>query len=259
MTNLGIDIGSTTTKGVILSNDGLLLNSLITPTGSSPVLAASNLIAELSKECTPSKIYATGYGRGLVSNADKRITEITCHGAGVNSIYQDACAIIDIGGQDSKAIHLGNDGSVVDFAMNDKCAAGTGSFLDNIAHKFNISYDSMLDLYLSSDKRVNINSTCVVFAESEIIGLLAKGESMSNIFKGVLRAISMRISRLYSQVKIPHESSKVYFTGGVAKNIAMQEALKEELNAEIIVDSNAQFMGAIGAAHLARRDTIKER
>ena len=252
MANLGIDIGSTTTKGILLDDSGNIARSKITPTGASPISAGQNIIAELSAGISVDKVYITGYGRGLFKSADKKITEITCHAAGVHYLYPEAIGIVDIGGQDSKAIHLGNKGNVHDFAMNDKCAAGTGSFLDNIANKFKIDYESMLDLYHSSDKKVNINSTCVVFAESEIIGLLAKGEKMENIFKGVLRAIAMRVCRLYSQVKIP-SNTEIYFTGGVAKNEAMRKALEEELKVNVIVDKRAQLMGALGAAVLANK------
>ena len=245
-------IGSTTTKGVLLDASGSITRSKIIPTGASPISAGRKVIEDLSTGTSINKVYVTGYGRGLFDSADKKITEITCHAAGVHHLYPDAIGIVDIGGQDSKAIHLKNDGSVHDFAMNDKCAAGTGSFLDNIANKFKIDYDSMLDLYQSSNKKVNINSTCVVFAESEIIGLLAKGEKMENIFKGVLRAIAMRVCRLYSQVKIP-SNTEIYFTGGVAMNEAMRKALEEELKIKVIVDVRAQLMGALGAAVLANR------
>ncbi len=253
MLTLGIDIGSTTSKVVVLDAAGKVVESKITPTGASPASTGEALIAELSGKHSIAKVYSTGYGRSLIACADKRLTEITCHAVGVNCLHPTAIGVIDIGGQDSKAIHLAPDGSVLDFAMNDKCAAGTGSFLDNIARKFDISYPAMLEYYEHSDKRVNINSTCVVFAESEIIGLLANGESMENIFKGVLRAIAMRINRLYSQVKLS-ASAEIYFTGGVAQNVAMQRALSEELKADITVDPYAQLMGALGAAVLARRD-----
>ncbi len=252
MINLGIDIGSTTSKGILLTDSNEIVDSIIIPTGASPVASGNKIIEHLTKYNKAERIFVTGYGRGLFDNADKRITEITCHAFGIHTFHPQAQGIIDIGGQDSKAIHLKNDGNVLDFAMNDKCAAGTGSFLDNIAHKFNISYDSMLDLYNSADKKININSTCVVFAESEIIGLLAKGETINNIFKGVLRAIAMRINRLYTQVKLTPQA-KMYFTGGVAQNEAMRLALEEELNIKIYVDPRAQLMGAIGAAALANR------
>lgn len=247
MSYLGLDIGSTTTKGVVLNSQGEITNSLIIPTGSAPVSSGNRVIAELSKDAEINRLVVTGYGRGLFETADKKITEITCHAIGINHLYPDAKGVIDIGGQDSKAIHLGNGGSVHDFAMNDKCAAGTGSFLDNIAHKFCIEYDTMLELYEQSDRRININSTCVVFAESEIIGLLAKGEKMPDIFKGVLRAIAMRVGRLYSQVKLPYDA-ELYFSGGVAKNSAMRLALEEELGVKLIVSPYAQHMGALGAA-----------
>ena len=250
MAVIGIDIGSTTTKGVRLEGCGEIAANRIIPTGASPVNSGNELINGLSQNSRIEKIFVTGYGRGLFKTADKRITEITCHAAGIHHLYPAAVGIIDIGGQDSKAIHLKEDGSVQDFAMNDKCAAGTGSFLDNIANKFDIQYDSMLELYTAATRKVNINSTCVVFAESEIIGLLAQGEKLENIFKGVLQAIAMRIDRLYSQVKIP-AGSKIYFTGGVAQNAAMQQALAEELQIGIIVDPRAQLMGALGAAVLA--------
>ncbi len=252
MTSLGIDIGSTTSKGILLTDTNEIIDSIIIPTGSSPVASGHEIIRYLTERTPVDKIYVTGYGRGLFEKADKRITEITCHAYGIHTLHPQAQGIIDIGGQDSKAIHLKEDGNVLEFAMNDKCAAGTGSFLDNIAHKFNISYESMLELYNSADRKININSTCVVFAESEIIGLLAKGETMNNIFRGVLRAIAMRINRLYAQVKLTPQD-KLYFTGGVAQNEAMRLALEEELKIEILVDPRAQLMGALGAAALANK------
>lgn len=253
MISLGIDIGSTTTKGVIIDKEYNILQSCITPTGSTPKQSAEKIICELTQNLSPSLIYATGYGRSLIDIADKKVTEITCHGAGVNALNPTARTIIDIGGQDSKAIHLAEKGKVADFAMNDKCAAGTGSFLDNIAHKFDLKYDQMLEMISRSSYKAKINSTCVVFAESEIIGLLAAGENMNNILAGVLKAIAVRIGRLFSQVNgsVDHP---VFFTGGVARNTAMKYILEEELQTELIVNPYSQFMGAIGAAVMAQKD-----
>ena len=255
MISLGIDIGSTTTKGVLLDREYNILQNYLVQTRSTPKASARKVIEELSKDITPELIYATGYGRALTDKADKKITEITCHGAGAKALNPHISAVIDIGGQDSKAILLDKNGKVLDFAMNDKCAAGTGSFLDSIAHKFDIRYELMLDMIKESTKAAKINSTCVVFAESEIIGLLSTDESMANILNGVLRAIASRINRLYNQIKAP-KSVSVLFTGGVARNKAMSKILCEELKINLITSPYSQFMGAIGAAVLAQKDFL---
>lgn len=248
MIRLGIDIGSTTAKGALLDTDNTIIGSIIIPTGGNPATSAEQILTELSAIKQPEKIIATGYGRALASFADKKITEITCHAAGVKFLHPDAKTIIDIGGQDSKAILLGEDKHVLDFAMNDKCAAGTGSFLDAIAAKFSLTQDDLSALHSTNPTPLAITSTCVVFAESELIGLLAKGEKLEDVLYGVHTAIAARVGRLFAQVSGERE---IYFSGGVAKNETMRLALEAELEVPVHRAENPQLIGALGAALLA--------
>lgn len=248
MIRMGIDVGSTTTKAVLIDANNQIINSVVTPTGNNPPQTARNLAGELNQSATPQAICATGYGRKIVDFADKAITEITCHAAGVRAAHPDVATIIDIGGQDSKVITLDHTGGVADFAMNDKCAAGTGSFLDSIARRFELDLNELAHKCLQSSNPLPISSTCVVFAESEVIGLLTEGAELNDIISGIHASIAARISRLYAQVK---GQAPVYFSGGVAKNEGMIKALESELGVKVTPAKNPQIMGAYGAAVLA--------
>jgi (R)-2-hydroxyacyl-CoA dehydratese activating ATPase len=192
---------------------------------------------------------ATGYGRNAIDFADTTVTEITCHAAGVRHLHPDARTIVDIGGEDSKVIRLDDRGKVQDFAMNDRCAAGTGRFLEIVAHRLEGDLTSVAQAAEKSLKPVAISSMCVVFAETEIIGLLASGTSVQDIMAGVQKAVVSRIVGMVGK----HAQEPFYFTGGVALVPGMAQALSNALGHEVQVSRNAQFTGALGAAIMASR------
>lgn len=250
----GVDVGSLTTKSVIVSNGTILGYSLI-PTGinteENGLLALQKALesANLSRDDLK-YIVATGYGRISAPYANKTVTEITCHAKGAHYLHPSTRTIIDMGGQDCKAIRLDKDGNVTDFAMNDKCAAGTGRFLEVMANVFKVKLDDLGPLALKAKEVVPMSSTCTVFAESETISLLARGEKPENIIKGIHHAIANRISGMFSRVGIEND---VFFSGGVAKNVGMKAALEEVLKAKIVApEYDPQLVGALGAAVLAK-------
>jgi len=193
------------------------------------------------------KVVATGYGRDAVDFADKTITEITCHARGVYHQDPSVHTIIDIGGQDSKLLHLEEDGRVHDFVMNDRCAAGTGRFLEVVADRLDVKLEKLGDAARNADNPSAISSMCVVFAETEIIGLLSSGEKVENIIAGVQRAMTQRIASMAGRsTKAP-----IMFTGGVALIHGMMQALEQALGHPVRVAKDPQFTGALGAALLA--------
>ena len=261
MFSAGIDIGSLTTKALIFDGteikDYIILNSghLFEEAGNqafSEVLERSNL-----SKADIKYIVGTGYGRALISFANENITEITCHARGVNYYFQDARTIIDIGGQDSKAIRVGDNGKVLDFVMNDKCAAGTGRFLEVMARALNIdSLDEMGDLSLTSNAPAKISSMCTVFAESEVISLFAqKKANMEDIVAGLHTAIAKRIVGMVNRLGKIEE--KIVFCGGVAKNAGVKKALELELNKTLYIPEDPQITGALGAAIIAQEHFLK--
>ena len=249
----GVDIGSLMTKSVIISN-GEVLSSIMLPTGVLPeetghkAFMESLDIAGLTQDDIKYTV-ATGYGRITAGYADKTVTEITCHAKGAHYIYPATRTIIDMGGQDCKVIRIDVNGKVLDFAMNDKCAAGTGRFLEVMASVFKVRLDDLGAMALNATELVPISSTCTVFAESEVISLAARGERPENILKGVHHAISNRVAGMASRVGVEND---ILFTGGVAKNAGMKEALEEALNTGIVIPKyDPQLVGALGAAVLA--------
>jgi predicted CoA-substrate-specific enzyme activase len=194
-------------------------------------------------------IVATGYGRNAVSIADTTITEITCHAAGVHNLVPEAMTVIDIGGQDSKLLRLDESGKVRDFAMNDRCAAGTGRFLEVVAQRLDTELESLGKLAARSKNPAAISSMCVVFAETEITGLLACGTSSADIVAGVQKAVAERTIAMAGRAADP----PVIFTGGVAMISGMDEALKSALGQEVTVSPDPQMTGALGAAIVASR------
>ncbi len=250
----GVDVGSLTTKSVIVSN-GSIAGSSIIPTGinteENGLLALQKALDSANLKQEDLKyIVATGYGRISAPYADKTVTEITCHAKGAHYLHPGTRTIIDMGGQDCKAIRLDKDGNVIDFAMNDKCAAGTGRFLEVMANVFKVGLNDLGPLALQAKEIVPMSSTCTVFAESETISLLARGEKPENILKGIHHAIANRVSGMFSRVGV---ESDVFFSGGVAKNIGMKAALEEVLKAQIVApEYDPQLVGALGAAILAK-------
>ncbi len=255
---IGLDLGSTASKGVILGPDGAVLAREIVPSGHTPAETAARLAERLTGglDVPPDRLgaVATGYGRNMASLAQKKITEITCHAKGVRHLHPDAASILDIGGQDAKAIRLGPDGGVMDFAMNDRCAAGTGRFLEVAARRFDLGVEELSAFCLDDPvgdgdgPELEISSTCVVFAESELVGLAARGVPPIDALRAVHRAIARRVILLLKQVGA---TEPVYFTGGVAQNETLRRAVAAAAGMEVRTAASPQFTGAIGAALLA--------
>ena len=255
MITAGVDIGSRTSKGVIIDGDNKILADAIDLTGIRPattgqaVLKSAYESAGLSRD-EISKVIVTGYGRVSADFADKTVTEITCHAKGVHFLNPSIQTIIDIGGQDSKVIKLDEAGKVADFAMNDRCAAGTGKFLELTARALDTDLENFGALYEKAKKPCSISSVCTVFAESEVVSLLAEGNSLENIIAGLHLAIAKRVSNMALRLGVEEE---VAFTGGVAKNSGVVSALEEELLIEFQqLSYNPQLAGALGAALLAK-------
>jgi predicted CoA-substrate-specific enzyme activase len=253
MLTIGLDIGSITTKIAVMDSKGLI-DTKVSFTGYNAEKAWRNILKETLdrlqlKESSVDRIIATGYGRSSVSIADKTVTEIKCHAVGARFYMDDAKSVIDIGGQDSKFIRIGTDGNVVDFVMNDKCAAGTGRFLEVMARALEVDLAEFGKLSLLAKKPSPISSMCTVFAESEVISLISKGESRENIVAGIHESIVNRLVSMIGRSKI---EEPVVLTGGVAQNIGVQTALEKKLKLKIRVPKTAQVNGAIGAAILAQ-------
>lgn len=253
MYTLGIDIGSITTKAAVLK-DGKLLCTRLIFTGYNSEAAGKKVYAEILEEAKIAsprevKLVATGYGRASLAFADKAITEISCHAAGARYLNDTIRFIIDIGGQDSKAILLDEAGKVKNFVMNDKCAAGTGRFLEVMARALEINLDEFGAVSLKAHNPAQISSLCTVFAESEVISLISKGMPREDIIAGIHESIGSRIAALASRVGF---AQPVMVTGGVAKNIGLIKSLEKTLGFQAVVSEHAQITGAIGAAVLAR-------
>jgi predicted CoA-substrate-specific enzyme activase len=249
----GMDIGSMTTEAVILQ-DREILASLILPTGANSRKAAErSLAAALDraglKQADLAAIITTGYGRASFPPADKMITEITCHARGAFFIHPETRTVIDIGGQDSKVIRLDEQGRNVDFQMNDKCAAGTGRFLEVMAHALEVTVEDLGKLSLGAPRAVRISSMCTVFAESEVVSLIADNQPREVIIRGLHQAIADRILGMVNRVGVEEE---VTLTGGVAKNEGVVRALEERLGVKLFIPPEPQIIGALGAALLAR-------
>jgi len=247
----GIDIGSTMTKVVIVGD--AIEASLIGPTGPEHRKLAHKVMedalsrAHLNFEDL-AYIVATGYGRINVPFADRQITEITCHAKGVHSLLPTVKTIVDIGGQDCKGIKI-KDGRVDNFVMNDKCAAGTGRFLEVIADSLNIPLVKLGELSLSAVKAAEISSTCTVFAEHEITNQLANGESIANLIAGVHMSVATRVSSLVKKLKIEQD---IAITGGGAKNIGLIRALETKFGCHVLIPPEPLITGALGAAMMGK-------
>jgi len=252
MITAGIDIGSITTKAAVMA-DGKLLGTRVIFTGYNSEAAGRRVFEELLDELRldPSavrKIISTGYGRNSVTFVNKSMTEIICHGAGAHYLNPGVRSIIDIGGQDSKVIVIDEKGKVKNFAMNDKCAAGTGRFLEVMARALEVDLDGFGTLSLKAGSPSKISSLCTVFAESEVISLISKGERRENIIAGIHESIAARVAAMANRVGIV---PPVVMTGGVAKNRGVVKAMEKKLGVSIDVSPYAQVNGAIGAAVLA--------
>jgi predicted CoA-substrate-specific enzyme activase len=243
----GIDVGSTTTKLVGIDRSGQMTFRLLEDTA--PLIG--DQVARLLESAgyqPESPLVATGYGRGLVSQATRRITEITCHARGVFRELGHGGTLVDIGGQDSKVIALNARGQVLDFAMNDKCAAGTGRFLENTAGRLGVPLDDIGRLALSTENEVTISSTCTVFAESEVISLIAHGVAIASILRGLHRSL---IQRVVAMVRTVDLNPPLMLSGGVVRNPAVRHMLASETGHPVTLPRHPQLMGAYGAALLA--------
>lgn len=249
----GIDVGSATTKVMVIDAERNELGHAILPSGGRLAQAAENALAKALESAgltadDLAAIVSTGYGRESVENRTKSVTEITCHARGVSAHYPEARLVIDIGGQDSKAISLADNGTVRDFVMNDKCAAGTGRFLEVMSRTLEVGLEEMGQASIEADGSAKIPSTCTVFAESEVVSLLAQGETLPRIFAGICTSVSERVKSLAARVGIQPE---VVMTGGVAKNIGVVKSMERALGLEITVPKEPQITGALGAALIA--------
>jgi len=246
----GIDVGSVAAKAVILNN-GRIMAYVIEPTGWSPREAGRSVFekALVQAGLQPAdikKVIGTGYGRVSLDFIDRAVTEITCHAMGANYWFPQNNLIIDIGGQDSKAILINNQGKVLNFVMNDKCAAGTGRFLQVMASTLGFELDDLEKL--AAAEPVTINSMCTVFAESEVVSLLAAGESKERIVSGLYHSIAKRTAAMAGSLGAV---KGVTFTGGVAKNTKMQLIMSQIMGCPVSVPEEPQITGALGAALLA--------
>jgi len=245
---LGIDVGSTTVKVVGVDAEGSLAWHIVKPTDPRVEDQVSRLLARARAECDLSDgvpVVATGYGRGLVQQATRKVTEITCHARGIFRELGHGGTLVDIGGQDSKVIGVTAKGEVRDFAMNDKCAAGTGRFLENTAQRLRVPLDEMGGVALSVSEERAISSTCTVFAESEVISLLAHGVPVESILRGLHRSL---IKRIAAMIRVVGLTAPLMLSGGVAQNAAIRQMLADEMSADVILPRHPQLMGAYGAA-----------
>jgi predicted CoA-substrate-specific enzyme activase len=249
----GVDVGSTQTKAVIVDEARAIVARALLPTGANVSRAGERAFLEACRLAGLSReqvgyVVGTGYGRYKVTFGDAQITEITCHARGAHSLFPATRTVIDMGGQDTKAIKVGADGSVADFSMNDKCAAGTGRFLSAAADVTGVGLDEIGPRSLEATQPVRLTSVCTVFVESDIMSYLAQRKKVEDILGGVHRAIAARTMALVRRVGVEPE---VTFTGGVSRNVGMVRALESVLGTPINVSAEGHFMGALGAALLA--------
>jgi predicted CoA-substrate-specific enzyme activase len=253
---LGVDAGSSYVKAVVMSFNREILATANVETGISYQETSVNVAGQSLEKANltfedVARVVSTGYGRRMVGFADEFITEISCHAAGTHWLYPQADLVIDIGGQDSKVIGLSNS-QVTNFAMNDKCAAGTGRFLEVMSRALKVDLGEMGSLAARAVTPATISSVCTVFAESEVISLLASGRPREEIVAGILNSISQRVLGMVTRVGI---KGSVVMTGGVARNTGMVHSLEKMLSRQILVPANPEFVGAIGACLFALGQT----
>lgn len=246
---MGIDSGSTSTNAVIMNADKKIIASTVVRTGAKSADSAARALEEVLKAAGLIKddlfyIVSTGYGRVSIDFADENVTEISCHGRGAHYFNPAIRAILDIGGQDSKAIHLNQAGEVTDFVMNDKCAAGTGRFLEMIARTLEIDVSELGPAALTSTEEIEITSMCSVFAESEVISLIANNKEKPDIAWGVCKAIA---NKAYSLLKRVGMEEEFMMTGGVAKNPGVVKAVEERIGSKLYICQEPEIVGAAGA------------
>lgn len=254
----GVDIGSTMTKVVILDDAGAIRARVIGPTGAEHRRLANKVMEEALGQAglsfdEISYVVATGYGRLNVPFADRQITELSCHAKGVASFFPSVRTALDIGGQDAKGLKIRN-GELVDFVMNDKCAAGTGRFLEVLADTLGLKLDELGSISAKSKNKVKISNTCTVFVRIEVVSRLSEGIPLEDIVAGVHDAIASRAVNMLKRLKI---EPAMVFTGGVAKNIGVVKAVRENMGCEVFVPEEPLLSGAIGAALLGKDLALK--
>ena len=257
----GVDVGSTQTKAVLIDESRRMIARALIDTGSNVTVAAENafrqaLAAGDVREEEVEYVVGTGYGRYRVTFGNTQVTEISCHGRGAVQMFPRTRTVVDMGGQDTKAIRVSPTGEILDFCMNDKCAAGTGRFLGAASSALKIPLGELGATALLGERPVKISTTCTVFAESEVLSWLGKGKKIQDILLGVHQSIAMRSAGLLRRVGIEEE---VTFTGGVARNIAMVRSLNERLGLQVNVSEDSHFMGALGAALFALDHVLASR
>jgi len=247
----GLDIGSTMTKVVIIDEEGKILAYSVSNTGAEHRRLANKVMEETLLDAgltfeQISYIIATGYGRFNVPFADQQISELSCHARGISKLLPSVRTVIDIGGQDAKGLKL-SEGKLVDFVMNDKCAAGTGRFLEVIAAALGLKMEDLGKLSLKSTSRVMISNTCTIFARQEVVARLSEGVKLENIVAGLHYAIASRVATMVRKLR---PEPDIVFTGGVAKNIGVVKAMEENMGQKIFVPEEPLLSGALGAAML---------
>ncbi|MGL5313948.1 MAG: acyl-CoA dehydratase activase [Peptostreptococcaceae bacterium] len=251
MYSIGIDSGSVATKGVLFDGEKVI-KKVILPTGWSPKTTSKQVYDFLTENISKSdvkKVVGTGYGRVTMDFVDKKVTEITCHTKGIHFLNKNIRTILDVGGQDSKVINIDESGNVANFIMNDKCAAGTGRFLEITSNILGSDIDNIDDLAGSSEPQ-NISSMCTVFAESEIVSLLAKNVSKESVAAGILKSIANKSSAMLNRGDVIDE---IAFTGGLAKSNVLVSMLEDILGKKIYIAEDSQIVGALGAAVIGFR------
>lgn len=254
----GCDAGSTYTKCVIIDKNGKIAAAVTKRSRINPVLSAKDALDEavsqvdgLNSAEELTYLIGTGYGRNKVPFADENISEISCHAMGVHVTDPSVKAIIDIGGQDVKGIAIDTDGTVLNFAMNDKCAAGTGRFFESMARAFEMSLDEFSNLSLTAKNVIPITAQCAVFAESEVISLVGEGKPMEEIAAGIQLSVA---KRCFVMAKKAGATDSVTLTGGCAKNEGLKKAIEKVLKINVVdLPTDPQLMGALGAAEYARQ------
>ncbi len=246
----GIDSGSASTDVVILDRDKNMVAGIVLPTGAGAAIGAERALAQALTAAGLNRddidaLVTTGYGRTTIHDGDKSITEISCHAKGAHFLNPEIRTVIDIGGQDSKVIRLDENGAVTNFVMNDKCAAGTGRFLEMMARTMEISLDEMSRAGLEYDEDITISSMCTVFAESEVVSLIAENKARDDIVHGLDKAVAVKTVSLVKRVG---GEEKYMMTGGVSKNAGLVKVLEEKLGAPLFISDKSQLCGALGAA-----------
>jgi len=249
----GVDVGSTQTKAVIVDESREIVGRSLIATGANVTRAAETAFRNACESIGLTRdavgyVVGTGYGRYKVTFGNTQVTEISCHGRGAVQMFPATRTVVDMGGQDTKAIRVSPVGEILDFCMNDKCAAGTGRFLGAASAALSIPLDQLGPTALTGERPVKISTTCTVFAESEILSWLGKGSRIEDILLGVHQSIATRSVGLLRRVGIEEQ---VTFTGGVARNVAMIATLEAKLGLRVNVSEDAHFMGALGAALFA--------